>query len=146
MDIHGRGRPIEILLVEDNPADVRLTREAFKDGRVRNNLHVVEDGVQAMEFLRRQGLYPGAPHPDVILLDLKALFSDGHEVLRAIRQFDSSSAILLMSGEGMELKSLLDQSLREGARLCLHKPFQPAEVLELVAEVRVERAVRKLRG
>ncbi len=97
------------------------------------------EAVEAMEAVQRF-------HPDVILLDLKVLLRDGHEVLRAIRQFDSSSAILLMSGEGMELKSLLDQSLREGARLCLHKPFQPAEVLELVAGVRMERAVRKLRG
>lgn len=93
----------------------------------------------AMEAMRRF-------RPDVILLDLKVLFSDGHEVLRAIRQFDSSSVILLMTGEGMELKSLLDQSLQEGARLCLQKPFQPTEVLQHVAGVRVERAIRKLRG
>jgi CheY-like chemotaxis protein len=96
------------------------------------------EAVGAMEAVQRF-------HPDVILLDLKVLFSDGYEVLRAIRRLDSNSAILLMTGEGMELKSLLEQSLRDGARLCLHKPFQPAEVLQHVAGVRVERAIRQLR-
>lgn len=78
-------RPIEILLVEDNPGDVRLTQEALKEAKVRNNLHVVADGVQAMEFLRRQGLYPGVPHPDVILLDLNLPRKDGREVLAEIK-------------------------------------------------------------
>ena len=78
-------RPIEILLVEDNPGDVRLTREALKDGKVTNNLSVVRDGEQAMAFLRREGDYAEAPRPDLILLDLNLPRKDGREVLSEIK-------------------------------------------------------------
>lgn len=79
------GRPIEILLVEDSPSDTDLTVEALKEGKVYNNLHVVEDGVQAMEFLRRQGAYADAPRPDLIMLDLNLPRKDGREVLAEIK-------------------------------------------------------------
>lgn len=79
------GRPVEILLVEDNPGDVRLTREALNDGKVLNNLHVVVDGVDAMAFLRRDGQYGEATRPDVILLDLNLPKKDGREVLAEIK-------------------------------------------------------------
>jgi CheY-like chemotaxis protein len=75
------GRPIEILLVEDNPGDVRLTREALADNKIRNTLHVVADGVQALAFLRRQGKHATVPRPDLILLDLNLPKKDGREVL-----------------------------------------------------------------
>lgn len=78
-------KPIEILLVEDNPGDVRLTREAFKEGKVLNNLSVVEDGAEAMAFLRQQGKYADAPRPDLILLDLNLPKKDGREVLPEIK-------------------------------------------------------------
>ena len=74
-----------ILLVEDNPADVRLTQEALKNGKVKHNLYVVTDGVEAMEFLHREGVYPDAPRPDIILLDLNMPRKDGREVLAEIR-------------------------------------------------------------
>jgi CheY-like chemotaxis protein len=77
--------PIEILLVEDNPGDARLTREALKDSKIHNNLYIVEDGVEALEFLRRQGPFANAPRPDIILLDLNLPRMDGREVLRAIK-------------------------------------------------------------
>jgi CheY-like chemotaxis protein len=80
-----RNGPIEILLVEDNPGDVRLTREALKEGKVYSNLHTVKDGVEAMEFLRRQGKYAGVPRPDIILLDLNLPRKDGREVLEEIK-------------------------------------------------------------
>jgi two-component system, chemotaxis family, response regulator Rcp1 len=80
------GKPIEILLVEDNPGDVRLAVEALRDARVRNQLHVVYDGVEAMSFLRREGQYGGVPRPDLILLDLNLPRKDGHEVLADIKQ------------------------------------------------------------
>ncbi len=80
------GKSIEILLVEDNPGDVRLTMEALRGGRVRNNIHVVEDGVQAIDFLRRQGDYGGVPRPDLILLDLNLPKKDGREVLAEVKQ------------------------------------------------------------
>ena len=81
----GDGRPVEILLVEDNPGDVRLTREALKDGKVSNNLSVMEDGVEALRFLRREGPYADAPRPDVALLDLNLPKKDGREVLQDIK-------------------------------------------------------------
>jgi chemotaxis family two-component system response regulator Rcp1 len=79
------GRPIEILLVEDNPGDARLVKEALKDGKVLNELHVVGDGVEALDFLRRKGVYAGAVHPDLILLDLNLPKKSGHEVLAEIK-------------------------------------------------------------
>ncbi len=78
-------RPVEVLLVEDNPGDVRLTREALKEGKIRNNLHVARDGVEALAFLRRQGEHAGAPRPDLILLDLNLPRKDGREVLTEIK-------------------------------------------------------------
>ena len=80
-----RNGPIEILLVEDNPGDVRLTKEALKEGKVFSNLHTVKDGVEAMEFLRRQGKYSSVPRPDIILLDLNLPKKDGREVLQEIK-------------------------------------------------------------
>ncbi len=75
-----RNGPIDILLVEDNPGDERLTREALKEGKVYSNLHWVQDGVEALEFLRRKGKYSGSPRPDIILLDLNLPKKDGREV------------------------------------------------------------------
>ena len=77
--------PVEILLVEDNPGDVRLTKEALKEGKVYNNLHWAKDGVEALEFLRRQGKHANAPRPDIILLDLNLPKKDGREVLALIK-------------------------------------------------------------
>lgn len=77
--------PIEILMVEDSPGDVRLTREALKEGKVRNNLHVVNDGVEAMAFLRREGQFAHAVRPDLILLDLNMPRKNGREVLAEIK-------------------------------------------------------------
>ena len=79
------GKPIEILLIEDNPGDVRLTKEALKDGKVLNSLHVANDGVEAMAFLRREGKYVNATRPDLILLDLNLPKKDGREVLAEIK-------------------------------------------------------------
>ncbi|HEY9742023.1 MAG TPA: response regulator [Coleofasciculaceae cyanobacterium] len=78
-------RPVEILLVEDSPSDADLTVEALSDGKVLNNLHWVEDGVEALAFLRRQGKYNNAPRPDLILLDLNLPKKDGREVLAQIK-------------------------------------------------------------
>jgi two-component system, chemotaxis family, response regulator Rcp1 len=85
MNGSGSGRPIEILLVEDNPGDVRLTIEGLRESKVRNNLHLAPDGVAALEFLRRDGTYADAPRPDLILLDLNLPKKDGREVLAEIK-------------------------------------------------------------
>jgi len=81
-----RGEPIEILLVEDSPDDADLTMDALRDGRVRNRITHVEDGLQAMAFLRREGKYADAPRPDLILLDLNLPKMSGREVLAAVKQ------------------------------------------------------------
>ena len=78
--------PIEILLVEDNPGDVRLTQEVLKEGKVHNTLNIVENGVQALSFLRKENEYSDAPTPDLILLDLNLPKKDGREVLLDIKK------------------------------------------------------------
>ena len=80
-----QGKPVDILLVEDNPGDVRLTIEGLKEGKVKNNLYVVEDGVEALAFLHKEGKYADAVRPDLILLDLNLPKKDGREVLTAIK-------------------------------------------------------------
>ena len=78
--------PVEILLVEDNPVDVMLAKEAFDSGRVCNNLHVTEDGEEAMDFLYKRGKYSSVPSPEIILLDLNLPKKDGREVLTEIKK------------------------------------------------------------
>jgi CheY-like chemotaxis protein len=85
MTFRTSNRPIEILLVEDNAGDARLTQEALKEGKVRNNLHIARDGVEAMAFLRREGTYGDAPRPDLVLLDLNLPRKDGREVLQEMK-------------------------------------------------------------
>lgn len=84
---------IEILLVEDNPGDIRLTQEALKDSKLHNNLSVVKDGVEALAFLRCEGQYTQAPRPDIILLDLNLPRKDGREVLEEIKSDDTLKRI-----------------------------------------------------
>ena len=97
--------PVEILLVEDNPGDVRLTREALREGKVYNNLHWAKDGVEALEFLRQEGVHAGAPRPDIILLDLNLPKKDGREVLSSIKndeRFKQIPVVILTTSEAEE--------------------------------------------
>jgi chemotaxis family two-component system response regulator Rcp1 len=93
MPIETHGRPIEILLVEDNPGDVRLTREALRDGKVQNNLSTARDGLEALKFLRHEPPFELAVRPDLILLDLNLPRMDGREVLSEIKADDKLKAI-----------------------------------------------------
>jgi len=81
----GEAPPVEILLVEDNPGDYRLTQEALREGKVYNNLHWAQDGVEALEFLHQRGKYANVPRPDIILLDLNLPKKDGRQVLSEIK-------------------------------------------------------------
>jgi chemotaxis family two-component system response regulator Rcp1 len=87
------GRPVEILLVEDNAGDVRLAREGLRECKLLNNLSVAEDGVRALSFLRREGVYANAPRPDLIMLDLNLPRKDGREVLKEIKEDDALKSI-----------------------------------------------------
>jgi CheY-like chemotaxis protein len=95
-------RPIDILLVEDNPGDVRLTKEALLEGRVLNRVFVAGDGVEALEFLRREGKFANAPRPDIILLDLNMPRMDGRECLAHIKtdpDYHSIPVVILTTSE-----------------------------------------------
>ncbi|MEI8202714.1 MAG: response regulator [Bacteroidota bacterium] len=85
MTNHKNLKPIEILMVDDNRGDIRLAMEAIKDAKVTNNIHVVYDGIEAMAFLRKEGIYAEMPRPDIILLDLNMPRKDGREVLEEIK-------------------------------------------------------------
>ncbi len=96
---------IEILLVEDSPADILITREAFQDARLLNTIHVVEDGVKALEFLRQEGSYASAPRPDLILLDLNLPRKNGREVLAEIKgnaEFKTIPVVVLTTSNADE--------------------------------------------
>ncbi|MGZ4615416.1 MAG: response regulator [Actinomycetes bacterium] len=98
-------RQIEVLLVEDDPGDVLMTREAFQDYKVANQLHVVHDGADALAFLRREGEYAGVPRPDLVLLDLNLPRMDGREVLQAIKsdpELASIPVVVLTTSEAEE--------------------------------------------
>jgi len=100
-----KGKPVEILLVEDNAGDVRLTREALKDAKVLNNLHVARDGEEATEFLFRKGKHADAPRPDIIILDLNLPRKDGREVLaeiKADKELKSIPVVILTTSKSEE--------------------------------------------
>ena len=103
------GRPIEILLVEDNPGDVQLTREILKESKHQSNISVAEDGEQAMAFLRREGEFADAPRPDLVLLDLRLPKKDGSEVLAELNEEPDLRSIPVMILTGTEAeRSLLE--------------------------------------
>ena len=116
--------PIEVLLVEDNPGDVRLTQETFRDANSSIRLHVAPDGVEAMAFLRHEGAYVHAPRPDLILLDLNLPKMDGREVLAHIKVDDSLKMIptVILTTSEAEVDILKSYQLQ--ANCYLSKPVQ----------------------
>jgi chemotaxis family two-component system response regulator Rcp1 len=117
-------RPIEVLLVEDNLGDVRLTREAFRDVNRSIRLHLASDGVEAMAFLRHEGAHAHAPRPDLILLDLNLAKMDGREVLAHIKKDDGLKTIptIVLSSSETEVDVLISYQLQ--ANCYLRKPTQ----------------------
>jgi CheY-like chemotaxis protein len=116
--------PLEVLLVEDNPGDVRLTQEAFRDAGNHINLHVATDGVVAMAFLRREGIHGDAPRPDFILLDLNLPKMNGREVLAHIKDDDDLKTIPTIILTTSESESDVLESYRLAANCYLNKPVQ----------------------
>ena len=122
--IAGDGMPIEVLLVEDSPGDVRLTQEAFRDANRSIHLHVVSDGVEAMAFLRREGAYVHEPRPDIILLDLNLPRMDGREVLAHIKDDESLRLIPTVILTTSDAEADIAKSYQLQANCYLSKPVQ----------------------
>jgi CheY-like chemotaxis protein len=122
--VGGEGKTIEVLLVEDSPGDVRLTREAFRDADVSIRLHVASDGVEAMAFLRRQDEHIHAPRPDLILLDLNLPRMDGREVLAQVKEDPNLKTIptVILTTSAAEADIMKSYELQANAYLS--KPVQ----------------------
>jgi chemotaxis family two-component system response regulator Rcp1 len=129
------GDPIQVLLVEDNPGDVRLTREALRDGKVRNNLSVAPDGVEALAFLRRQGKYADAPRPDVILLDLNLPKKDGREVLEEVKADPSLRNIPVVILTSSEAERDIAQAYDLHANCYITKPVDLDQFITVVKSI-----------
>ncbi|MHB9286189.1 response regulator [Halobacteriales archaeon Cl-PHB] len=120
------GRPVEILLAEDNPGDVKLTRKGLKQGKIANNLHVVNDGVEALKFLRQEDEYAEKPRPDMVLLDLDMPRKDGREVLKDLKEDSDLRRIpvVVMTSSDAEEDILESYDLHANAYLTKPVDFQ----------------------
>ncbi len=129
------GTPIEILLVEDNPADVRLTFEALKDGKISNGMHVAKDGVEALDFLFRRGAFAEVPRPDLILLDLNLPKKDGREVLAEIKADPDLKRIpvVVLTTSGAEDDIIRSYNLH--ANCYVTKPVDLEQFMEVVRTI-----------
>ena len=127
--------PIEVLLVEDSPGDVRLTREAFRDAKVHINLHVATDGTKAMAFLNREGVHANAPRPDLVLLDLNLPKKDGREVLQEIKESHTlkSIPVVILTTSSSEADIL--KSYRLHANCYITKPVGLEGFLTVVKSI-----------
>jgi chemotaxis family two-component system response regulator Rcp1 len=128
-------RPIEILLVEDNLGDVRLTQEALKDAKVANTIHVAEDGVAALDFLYRRGAYPEVPRPDLILLDLNLPRKNGREVLEQIKQDAHLRSIPVVILTTSQAEEDIANAYRLHANCYITKPVEFAQFIRVVRAI-----------
>ena len=126
---------VEILLVEDNPADVRLTQEVFKEGRVRNQLSVAWDGEEALALLRREGQFADTPRPDIILLDLNLPRKDGRQVLAEIKADPSLRRIPVVILTTSQAESDLLQSYNLHANCYIVKPVELQHFIDVVRQI-----------
>jgi chemotaxis family two-component system response regulator Rcp1 len=135
MNEQERTTPVEILLVEDNPGDVRLTQEALKESKVTNNLSVAEDGVEALAFLKQEGQYANAPRPDLLLLDLNLPKKDGRELLEEIKADDNLKRIpvvvLTTSKAEEDILRMYDQH----ANCYITKPIDFDQFIDVVKSI-----------
>ena len=128
-------KPIVVLLVEDNPGDVRLTQEAFREANKSIRLHVVTDGVEAMAFLKREAVHVDAPRPDLILLDLNLPKMSGGEVLASIKQDDGLKLIPTVILTTSTAEADITKSYELQANCYLSKPMQLDEFEKLVKTI-----------
>lgn len=129
------GRPVQILLIEDSPSDTELTIEALREAKVRNHLSVVEDGVQAMEFLRRTGPFTEAPRPDLIMLDLNLPRKDGREVLAEIKADASLQTIPIVVLTTSRAERDVLRAYQLNANCYITKPVDFQQFLEVVRSI-----------
>ena len=130
-----QGRPIEVLLVEDDPGDELMTREAFEENKVRNNLHVARDGEEALDFLNQRGQFADAPRPDLVLLDLNLPKFDGRQVLAEIKADENLRTIpvVVLTTSGAEEDILRSYQLHANAYVT--KPVDFARFIQVVRQI-----------
>ena len=126
---------VEILMVEDNPADARLTEEALKEGLLCNRLHLARDGVEAMQFLRKEGAFSDAPRPDVVLLDLNLPRKDGREVLAEIKTDPDLKHIPVVVLTTSEAEQDIVKSYALHANCYVTKPVDLQRFIEIVRQI-----------
>ena len=126
---------VEILMVEDNPADARLTEEALKEGMLCNRLHLARDGVEAMQFLRKEGAFSAAPRPDVVLLDLNLPRKDGREVLAEIKTDPDLKHIPVVVLTTSEAEQDILKSYALHANCYVTKPVDLQRFMEIVHQI-----------
>ncbi|KYH27379.1 regulator of RpoS [Halalkalicoccus paucihalophilus] len=124
--------PVDILLVEDNPGDVKLTQEAFKEGGIANTFHVVTDGVEALDFLFQREEYADAPRPDFVLLDLNLPRKSGDEVLEELRADPDCKDLPVIILTGSSAQEDVVRSYELAANAYLTKPVDPGEFIETI--------------
>ncbi|OFW48580.1 MAG: response regulator [Actinobacteria bacterium RBG_13_35_12] len=135
MAINSKIKPIEILLVEDNPGDIRLTQEALKDAKIINNVNLAKDGVEAISFLRREGNYTGAVRPDLILLDLNLPKKNGLEVLAEIKSDLDLKRIPVVILSVSKLEEDIIKSYNDYANCYIIKPVDLNQFLEVIKSI-----------
>jgi len=128
-------RQIEVLLVEDDPGDVLMTKEAFEDYKLSNQLHVVNDGAEAMDFLRREGAHADAPRPDLVLLDLNLPRMDGREVLQAIKSDPALASIPVVVLTTSEAEEDVLRSYDLHANAYVTKPVDFDRFIQVVRQI-----------
>ena len=128
-------KSLEILLVEDDPADVELTQWSMKESKLSTKLHVVEDGIEALDFLRREGKYADAPRPDLILLDLNLPRMDGRTLLAEMRADDGLRSIPVVILTTSEAEEDVVKSYRLGANCYITKPVGLTEFTRVVNSI-----------
>ena len=126
---------LEILLIEDNPGDARLTQEALNDGKVKNNLHIVYDGVEATDFLFKRNKYKDAPRPDLIILDLNLPKKNGHEVLAEIKVDETLKSIPVVILTTSKAEEDILKSYKLHANCFLTKPIDVIEFFEMIKSI-----------